>query len=142
MNFNVLVVDDSAVMRGMIVKTLRLSGLPLGEIHHAANGAEGLERLGEHWIDIALLDVNMPVMSGEEMLEQVRSNPETRDLAVVVVSTERSTSRIERLCQLGAAFVQKPFTPEMLRETVFRVAGVSDDSLAGSAAVSGGDLDF
>ena len=47
MALNVLIVDDSAVMRSMIIKTLRLSGIPVGEIHQAANGAEGLEKLSE-----------------------------------------------------------------------------------------------
>ena len=69
MSLNVLVVDDSAVMRAMIIKTLRLSGLPLGEVHEAANGQEGLGTLDEHWIDLVLVDINMPVMNGEEMIE-------------------------------------------------------------------------
>ena len=69
MAINVLVVDDSGVMRSMIIKTIRLSGLQLGEIHEAGNGREGLEALNQHWIDLVIADLNMPVMNGEEMIE-------------------------------------------------------------------------
>ena len=142
MTFNVLVVDDSAVMRAMVIKTLRLSGLPLGEIHQAGNGQEGLDQLEENWVDLALLDINMPVMDGETMVDRIRENPATRDLAIVIVSTESSDTRIERLRGKGAAFVHKPFTPETLREVVFQVTGVDHGQLGGELAVAGGDLDF
>ena len=142
MAFNILVVDDSAVMRAMVIKALRLSGLPLGDVVQAGNGAEGLERLEEHWIDLALLDINMPVMDGETMVDRIRENPATRDLAIVMVSTESSDTRIERLRAKGAAFVHKPFTPETLRQVVFQVTGVDHEQLAGELAVSGGELDF
>lgn len=70
MALNVLVVDNSMVMRTMIIKTLRLSGLELGDIHQAANGQEGLQVLENNWIDLALVDINMPVISGEEMIDR------------------------------------------------------------------------
>ena len=125
MAFNVLVVDDSAVMRAMVIKTLNMSGLPIGEIHQASDGAEALRLLGEHWIDLALIDLNMPVMNGEEMLDRVRQNPETADLAVVVVSTESSSTRIAALRQKGAGFVHKPFNPVALRDEVLRTTGAT-----------------
>ena len=125
MAFNVLVVDDSAVMRAMVIKTLNMSGLPTGEIHQASDGAEALRLLGEHWIDFALIDLNMPVMNGEELLDRVRQNPETADLAVVVVSTESSSTRIAALQQKGAGFVHKPFNPVALRDEVLRITGAT-----------------
>src|SRR5919109_1234047 len=127
MALNVLVVDDSAVMRAMIIKTLRLSGLQFNELYQASNGAEALQVLAEHWVDLALLDINMPVMNGEEMLIHVRQSPETADLAVIVVSTEGSDTRIAALRQLGAEFIHKPFTPEELRETIKSITGVHDE---------------
>ena len=72
MAFNVLVVDDSAVMRAMIARVVRLSGVPLGEMFEAPNGAEGLRVVREQWVDLVLLDINMPVMNGEEMLAAAR----------------------------------------------------------------------
>jgi two-component system chemotaxis response regulator CheY len=123
MAVNVLVVDDSGVMRSMIVKTLRLSGLQLGEIYQAADGREGLDALGEHWIDLIIVDINMPVMNGEEMIDRMRENSEYNDTPVVVVSTEGSETRVERLRDKGARFIHKPFTPEMIRDTVKDLLG-------------------
>ena len=123
MAVNVLVVDDSGVMRSMIVKTLRLSGLQLGEIHQAADGREGLDALGEHWIDLVLVDINMPVMNGEEMIDRMRENSEYKDTPVVVVSTEGSEIRVERLREKGARFIHKPFTPETIRDTLKDLLG-------------------
>ena len=85
---NVLIVDDSAVMRAMIRRTLEIAGLPLGTVHEAGDGLQGLDLIREHWVDLALVDVNMPVMNGEDFLMAVRKDPLTRDLAVAVVSTE------------------------------------------------------
>ena len=126
MDFNVLVVDDSAVMRAMVIKTLRLSGLPLGEIHQASNGQEGLLILDNKWIDLLLVDINMPIMNGEEMIDRIRANPELGNLAIVVVSTESSDTRINCFARKGAGFVHKPFTPEALKQEVIRITGVSD----------------
>jgi two-component system chemotaxis response regulator CheY len=142
MSLNILVVDDSAVMRAMIIRTLTLSGLPFDVIHQAANGRDGLAVLKEHWVDLALVDVNMPIMNGEEMLLELRANPDWSDLPCVVVSTEGSETRIAALTRLANAFVHKPFTPEQLRDTILRVTGTSHDQLVGRAAAGGDSLDF
>ena len=143
MAFNVLVVDDSAVMRAMISRVVRLSGVPLGEMYEASNGAEGLRVVGEHWIDLVLLDVNMPVMNGEEMLRRLRAEPETASLPVIVVSTESSETRVHALEELGVAFVHKPFAPEDLRATILRITGVTpDDEYYALPAAGGGGDDF
>lgn len=123
MAVNVLVVDDSGVMRSMIVKTLRLSGLQIGEIHQAANGEEGLNALNDHWIDLVIVDINMPVMNGEEMIDHMQEDSAFNDVPVVVVSTEGSEIRVERLREKGARFIHKPFTPEMIRDTIKDLLG-------------------
>ncbi len=138
MSFNILIVDDSAAMRSIILKTLRLSGLPLGETYQAGNGVEGLQMLEENWIDLALVDINMPVMDGETMINQVRENPDTLDLPIVVVSTESSELRIERLREKQVQFIHKPFAPEDLRRTVLDLTGVED----GTITIPSGDYDF
>jgi len=118
MGMNILIVDDSSVMRQMIIKALNMSGLPLGEIHQAGNGREALELLDRHWVDLLILDINMPVMNGEEMMIEMKKNPAFSDIPVVVVSTEGSATRIERMKAMGARFVHKPFTPEIIRDTI------------------------
>jgi two-component system chemotaxis response regulator CheY len=125
MPLNVLVVDDSSVMRSIVMRTLRLSGLPLNEVVQAENGRQALDILAERWIDLALVDINMPVMNGIEMIDRVRQTSEISDLPIIVVSTEGSTTRIEMLKQMGVGFVHKPFTAETLREAVIELTGVS-----------------
>lgn len=143
MAFNVLIVDDSAVMRTMIARVVRLSGVPLGEFYEASNGAEGLAIVQERWVDLVLLDINMPVMNGEEMLERMRAHPDTAHLPVIVVSTESSETRVHALEQHGVAFVHKPFAPEDLRATILRVTGVTpEDEYYAVPAGNVGDLDF
>lgn len=142
MSLNVLVVDDSAVMRAMIIRTLRLSRIGLGEVYEAAHGGEALEMLDRHWIDLALVDINMPVMNGEELIERVREQPHTAGVSIVVVSTEGSESRIERLRAQGARFVRKPFTPEDLRREIVGLTGEPVDHGNDGSAVLGGGLDF
>ena len=141
MAFNVLIVDDSAVMRAMISRVLRLSGVPLAEVYEASHGEEGLRVLAERWVDLVLLDVNMPVMDGETMLRRLRAAPETADLPVIVVSTESSATRVHALESLGVAFVHKPFAPEDLRATILRITNVSpdDEPHAFIPALGGGD---
>jgi two-component system chemotaxis response regulator CheY len=132
MAVNVLVVDDSGVMRAMIIKTIRLSGLQLGEIHEAANGREGLAALDQNWIDLVIADINMPVMNGEEMIDRIQKNPNSKDIPIVVISTEGSKTRIRRLQNKGARFIHKPFTPEIIRDTVKEFLG--DTVFDGTAA--------
>lgn len=122
MPLNVLIVDDSDVIRSMITRTLSLAALPLGEVFEASNGSEALSVLDESWIDLVLADINMPVMDGVEMLERLRREPETADLPVIIVSTEGANDRLSELKQKGvSAWIRKPFTPEEIRDVVTEV---------------------
>jgi two-component system, chemotaxis family, chemotaxis protein CheY len=124
MSLNVLVVDDSAVMRSIIIKNLRASGIPLAQVFEAGDGAEALWMLTKNHVDLALVDINMPVMNGEELINKLRQNPRTAQLPVIVVSTEGSETRITKLRDNKAGFVHKPFTPEKLKEKLWDVMGV------------------
>ncbi len=123
MALRVLVVDDSAVMRSMVVKVLHMTGLPIVEIREAENGQAGLDALELGGIDLALVDINMPVMDGLTMLDNVRANPKLASLPVVVVSTEGSDKRIKELKEKGASFIRKPFAPEALVDAVISAIG-------------------
>jgi two-component system chemotaxis response regulator CheY len=142
MSFNVLVVDDSSVMRSIIIRTLKLSGLPVAEIFEAGNGMEALHLLEGTWVDLALVDINMPVMGGEELIDRLRGNPATEDLPVIVVSTEGSQTRIDSLHRKGVRFIHKPFTPEQLRENIISLTGVSDEQSFGEGSLQGSGPDF
>jgi two-component system chemotaxis response regulator CheY len=142
MALNVLVVDDSTVMRTMIIRALNLSGLPIAAIHQAGNGQDGLRVLGTDTVDVALVDLNMPVMDGEEMIRQVREQPALADLPIIVVSTEGSFTRIAILRRQGAAFVHKPFSPEALRQAVIELTGVTMDEQPAVGVGDSGGPDF
>ncbi len=132
MALNILVVDDSEIMRKMIIRTIHLCGLDIGDIYEAGDGQCGLDQLDQNWIDLLFIDVNMPVMDGMEMLKQVRNRPETADLPILIVSTESNPNRIREIDEKGAGFVHKPFTPEGLRgkieEMIYPVYGKSAGS--------------
>ena len=124
MSLNILIVDDSSVIRSMIIKTLKMTDVPLGELHPAGTGQEGLDIIEDNWIDLLFVDINMPIMNGEEMLTRIRKNPDWASLPVIVVSTEGSQTRIERLKGLDAWFIHKPFTAEQVRDVVQEITGV------------------
>ncbi len=129
MALNILVVDDSNVMRAMIIKSLRMSGTPLGEIHEARNGAEGLDLLRSATVDLVIADINMPVMNGEEMVNRIQADPALSGVAVLIISTEGSEARLKPLQEKGAAFIHKPFSPEKIRDTIKTITetGGSDE---------------
>ncbi|HCK98674.1 MAG TPA: response regulator [Candidatus Marinimicrobia bacterium] len=128
MALNILVVDDSAVVRAVISKTLKLAGIPVGELYQAANGKEALEILNDNWVDLVFSDINMPVMGGVEMIEKMSADGLLKTIPVVVVSTEGSATRIEQLKSRGiSAYIRKPFTPELVRKVVDDIIGRQDE---------------
>ena len=126
MPFNILIADDSTVMRAIILRTLRLSGVELSDVFTADSGDEALRIVAENRIDVAFVDLNMPVISGEEVINRVRGNPETAHLTIIVVSAEGSEARIDALRQSGVGFIHKPFLPEALRDEIMRITGSAD----------------
>jgi two-component system chemotaxis response regulator CheY len=121
MPLHVLIVDDSPAMRAFIRRVLDLSGLDVERYVEASNGAEALERLAHDWLDVVLTDINMPVMGGEELLQRMSRHPVLRLIPAIVVSTDRTDSRIQSMLNLGAkGYVGKPFRPETLRHEMER----------------------
>jgi two-component system chemotaxis response regulator CheY len=121
----VLVVDDSAVMRRMVVRSLAVAGLAVDKVHEADGGQRALEILNQHWIDLVLCDINMPHMSGIELVEKMKSDALIAKVPVVMVTTERSEIRIAQLKKLGVtAYLNKPFRPEELAKAVREILGL------------------
>jgi len=119
MSLNVLIVDDSKIIRKIIAKTLRLTGIEINQIHEAGNGQEALEVMDKEWIDIVFTDINMPVMGGMEMVERMKADGLMQSVPVIVISTEGSETRIKQLIQKGVkAYLRKPVAPEKLRDVV------------------------
>ena len=128
MPYNVLIVDDSKTIRSIIIKTLKLAKIDIGEIYEAENGKEGLECLQDKRVHVILSDLNMPVMTGLEMVTEMEKDGILNDVPVIVVSTDGSTRRIEELKQKGVKeYIRKPFTPEAICEVIDKVLGVKNE---------------
>ena len=126
MAFSVLIVDDSAVMRGFIRRVMEMSGFPFDRCLEAGDGAEALALLGDNWVDVILTDINMPRMNGEELVRRLEEDELLRAIPVVVISTDSTDSRMHQMRLLGArGYVKKPFQPETLRDELERVLGVA-----------------
>jgi two-component system, chemotaxis family, chemotaxis protein CheY len=124
MPFTVLIVDDSPVMRAFIRRVMRLAGFDDAVFLEAGNGVEGLASLAANHIDVILTDINMPRMNGEDFLCELRRNPVYGDTPALVISTDATHERVERMLTLGAqGYISKPFPPEALREELDRILG-------------------
>ncbi len=107
-----LVVDDSTVVRLYLRKILMPHGF---EVVEARNGREGLERIREQAVDLVLLDWNMPVMSGLELLQHIRTEPAVGSPCVMMVTSENDLQEVAQALKNGAnEYVMKPFTPEII----------------------------
>lgn len=127
MGLKIMIVDDSPVMRAFIRRVIGLTGLELEAIYEAGNGEDALRLLGDHRADLILTDINMPKMNGEEFIRHIGSDDSLRMIPVLVVSTDSTQIRVQRLLALGAkGYLTKPFLPEMLRDEVEKALGVQD----------------
>ena len=129
MAFNILIVDDSAIIRKMITRTLHLASVPMSGVFQAENGMDALGILRDNWIDLVLADINMPVMDGMTMLETMHEDDVFQNIPVIVISTEGSETKLDKLRRKGMkAFIKKPFMPEAIREVIHEVLGEWDDT--------------
>ena len=127
MAFSVLIVDDSPAMRAFIKRVIDMSGFDVGTCLEASDGEEALEVLNRSWVDIVLTDINMPRMSGEELVRNMHQDEMMKEIPIVVVSTDSTEIRIKTMISLGAkGYVTKPFHPEQLRFELERVLEVSN----------------
>ena len=109
----ILVVDDSKVMREMIVACLR--GQEGFAFTHAASGLEAIEKLSLKAFDLLILDLNMPDIGGVEVVEFVRGQDKLRDLPILIVTTRGDEASRTRVLAAGASrFMTKPFTPDVI----------------------------
>jgi two-component system chemotaxis response regulator CheY len=115
----VLIVDDSAVMRKIVERSLRLAGVDLDNVLEANDGWEALSLVQEQKADLILCDINMPGMDGLEFVRQLGSLDNARGVPVVMITTEAGQGRVGEAFSCGArGYIRKPFTPDQIREQV------------------------
>lgn len=119
---NVVVADDSRVMRQIVIRTLRQAGYDWWEIEEAEDGADALSRIRASKPDFVLSDWNMPEMTGIDVLRALRA--EGDDTPFAFVTSEGSPQMREQAEQAGALFlIAKPFTADTFRETIDPLLG-------------------
>jgi two-component system chemotaxis response regulator CheY len=103
----ILIVEDSPTMRQLLVFALRR--LKNIEIVEAQDGMDGLRKLSSDHFDLALIDINMPVMDGLKLISLMRGEDSLKDIPIVVITTEGAQEDRERALNLGAnEYLTKP----------------------------------
>ena len=113
----ILVVDDNEDNRYTLARRLRREGW--SDLAMAENGREALRMLAEERFDLVLLDIMMPDVNGYEVLENIKADPATRDIPVLMISALSEFESVVRCIELGADdYLPKPFNPVLLRARI------------------------
>jgi two-component system chemotaxis response regulator CheY len=116
---SVLIVDDSAVMRKIVERSLRQAGIEIDKVLEADSGATALAVIQQTVPDMIFSDVNMPTMDGIEFIRQLQGVESAKGVPVVMITTEGSQTRVMEALSLGAqGYIRKPFTPDQVRAQV------------------------
>ena len=106
----VLIVDDSKAVHAYVKSLLNDKDI---QFDSAFDGQEGLDKIKDGGFDLILLDIEMPKLTGHEVLEKVRAFDQ--DLPIIMVTSRNKPSEIEKLINAGAdEYVMKPFTQDIL----------------------------
>lgn len=117
MSVKVLVVEDSPTMRQLIFFALK----PIKDLKiiEAGDGLEGLKKLNQENFDIALIDINMPLMDGLKLIKLMKGDSSKKDIPVVIISTEGGQDVKEKAMALGVnAYITKPIQAGNVFRTV------------------------
>lgn len=121
MSAKILTVDDSASIRLTTKVTLTNAGYDVTE---AVNGAEGLDKAKAGHFDLIITDLNMPVMDGLTMIEELRKLPAHMGVPIIFLTTESDADLKARAKAAGATgWLTKPFDPENLVKIARKVLG-------------------
>jgi len=116
----ILVVDDSATMRRIIVNHLKMAGYE--DVAEAANGVEALSRMSG--VGLLLTDWNMPVMDGLSLVKEVRQNPNFEDVPIIMITTEGAKAEVLEALRIGVNdYIIKPFSKQLILEKIAGVMG-------------------
>jgi two-component system chemotaxis response regulator CheY len=122
-----IVIDDSRATRMILKRALGAQGF---EVVEAGDGKQALDELAKTGpLDLALVDWNMPVMTGYEFVKEVRARKEMDRMAIMMVTTESEMSQVQKALDAGAnEYVMKPFTDQVLQEKLL-LLGFSQDGM-------------
>lgn len=116
-DIKILVVDDLFTIRSLLITTLHQLGF--SHIDQAQDGDIALDYLRKNKIDLLITDWKMPNMSGIELTKSLRSEPELKDLKVLMVTTNSSKEEIDEAMSSGVnCYLTKPFTLTTLEDSL------------------------
>lgn len=119
-NMRVLVVDDFSTMR-RIVKSI-VKQLGFNNVDEAEDGKQALEMLKGGKYGFVVSDWNMPNMTGIDLLRAIRSDPELKDIPVLMVTAETEKQIVVDAIQAGVNnYIVKPFTPQVFEEKMNKI---------------------
>ncbi len=115
-----LIIDDSPTMRRILRAGIERALPTKAEILEAENGEKGVAILQAHPdIDYTFLDINMPVMKGDEMLRIVRKDPALRHHRIIIQTTEGKKEKFLELKQMGiSGYLLKPYTQSVVQKLI------------------------
>jgi two-component system alkaline phosphatase synthesis response regulator PhoP/two-component system response regulator VicR len=112
MGKKILIADDEEVIR----KFLKINLAKLGhEVKEAADGQQAIEQLSNDDFDLLICDILMPNKDGWQVLQEMKSNPKTKDIPVIVLTAKNEDTDMFKGYDLGASYyMTKPFTKAQL----------------------------
>jgi two-component system, chemotaxis family, chemotaxis protein CheY len=115
----IMTVDDSSSVRQMVAFTLREAGYNVLE---ASDGQDALTKIGGNPINMLITDLNMPNMDGISLIKNVRSNPATKFIPIIMLTTEsQANKKMEGKAAGATGWIVKPFQQEQLLGVVQKV---------------------
>ncbi|MEZ7891442.1 MAG: response regulator [Candidatus Wallbacteria bacterium] len=113
----ILVVDDSGMARLIIKQCLEIAGFNGRKFLEAINGKDALDKIAKEKVDLVVTDLNMPVMEGTALLENIKSCNEFKHIPVIIISSTSNPAKETELKNCGAlAVLNKPVSPASIHK--------------------------
>jgi two-component system chemotaxis response regulator CheY len=119
MQGTVLVVDDSAMMRKVVLRVLKMADVEFEATLEAGDGNEAIALLRANKVALIMCDINMPGMTGLQLLQQIKEEKLAVGVPIVMVTTESSEPQVKEAILAGArGYIRKPFTVDHIKNNV------------------------
>ena len=116
-NIKILVVDDAPTIRRILKNALKEMGYE--NVDEAEDGQIALQKLRKSKYDFVITDWNMPNMTGIELVQEIRKDPNLKHLPILMVTAEAKKENIILALKSGVNnYIVKPFTPKVLKEKI------------------------
>ena len=117
MKLRALVVDDSRVMRNMVMQSLERTNVATFEFVQAEDGVDALSKFDANPIDIIFADINMPNMDGITFVTKIRQTKQGKEVPIIMITSEKTVGKMEAALDVAGAntYICKPFTVDELK---------------------------